>query len=67
MVSVISDLDIYRAANLLIDQHGEGAELHACRLADVMLDRGDRDGEAVWLRIRRAIMELQAPPAGPAH
>jgi hypothetical protein len=30
--------------------------------ADDMLERGDRDGQPVWLRIRRAIVELQAAP-----
>jgi hypothetical protein len=35
--------------------------------AAAKLDRGDRDGQLVWLRIRRAIAELQAVPIGPAH
>ena len=65
---MISDLDIWRAANLLMRrQHGDQAELEACRLADLMLDRGDHDGQVVWLRIRRAVGELQACPTGPAH
>ena len=64
---MIPGLDIWRAANLLIRQHGDGAELEATRLADVMLDRGDRDGQVVWMRIKRAIGELQAPQSGPAH
>jgi len=64
---MISDLDIWRAANLLIAQHGDLAEIEACRLADLMLDRGDCDGELLWLRIRRAIVELQAPPAEPPN
>jgi hypothetical protein len=64
---VIRDLDIWRAANLLIRQHGDLAEVEAARLADAMLDRGDRDGELVWLRIKRAILDLQAEPTGPAH
>jgi len=29
-----------------------------------MLERGDREGQLVWLRIRRAIVELQAVPVG---
>ena len=62
---VISDLNIWRAAHLLISRHGDQAELEACRLADLMLDRGDRDGELLWLRIRRAIADLQAPPGPP--
>jgi hypothetical protein len=64
---MISDLDIWRAATLVSRQHGDGAELHAARLADAMLDRGDLVGQAVWLRIRRAIVKLQATPTGPAH
>jgi hypothetical protein len=60
----ISDLDMWRAVNLLIRQHGADAEIEAARLADLMLDRGDRDGQLVWLRIMRAIAELQAAPTG---
>jgi len=29
-----------------------------------MLDRGERDGQLVWLRIKRAVAELQAMPTG---
>ena len=63
----IPDLDIWRAANLLIRQHDPDAELEAAKRADLMLERGDFDGQAVWKRIRRAVVELQAPPSGPAH
>ena len=34
------------------------------RRADEMLERGDRGGQLIWLRIRRAIIELQAMPTG---
>jgi hypothetical protein len=64
---VIGDSDIWRAANLLIRQHGSDAELEAAKRADLMLERGDRDGQMVWLRIMRAIAELQAPRTGPLH
>ena len=64
---VIPDLDIWRAANLLIQRHAADAELEACRLADLMLERGDRDGLRLWLRVRQAIVERQAEPRGPAH
>ena len=64
---IISDLDIWRAAHLLIRQHGEDAELEAAKRADLMLERGDLDGQSLWRRIRRAIVELQAPPVGPLH
>jgi hypothetical protein len=32
-----------------------------------MLERGDLDGQIVWHRIWRAILDWQAPPAGPPH
>jgi len=64
---MIPDLDIWRAANLLIRQHGADAELEAAKRADLMLERGDLDGQSLWRRIRRAIVELQAPPVGPLH
>ena len=38
-----ADLDIYRAANELIQQHGEDAPIHAAMRADAMLEAGDRD------------------------
>jgi hypothetical protein len=61
---MIPDRDIWRAANLLIREHKTDAEVVAARRADEMLDRGDHDGQVVWLRIRRAIVELQAVPEG---
>ena len=51
-------------ANQLIERHGAEAEIVAAQRADEMLERGDRDEQLVWLRIRRAIVEMQAAPAG---
>jgi hypothetical protein len=62
-----SDLDIWRAAELLIRQHGSGADLVAAKRADLMLDRGDEDGRLLWDRIRQAIEALQAPSSGPLN
>ena len=61
---MITDRDIWRAANLLIGEHKADAEIVAARRADEMLERGDREGQLVWLRIRQAIVELQAIPVG---
>jgi hypothetical protein len=55
---VTSDLDIYRSANELIKQHGEVADIEAAMRADERLAAGDMEGEAVWLRIVKAIEEL---------
>ena len=61
-----SDLDIYRAANVLVRQHGDEAPIHAAMRHDELLDAGDLDGCVVWKRIIRAIDELlsREPPAG---
>ena len=61
------DIDIWRAANLIMKQHGENAEIVAAQRADLMIERGDPEGRVVWLRIRRAIAELQVAPSGAAH
>jgi hypothetical protein len=41
--------------------------IEAARLMHLMLDRCDRDGQLVWLRIREAIFVLQAPSTGTVH
>jgi hypothetical protein len=38
---VIPEIDIWRAANLLIRKHGADAHLVAAKRADLMRDRGD--------------------------
>jgi hypothetical protein len=50
---VITDLDIYRAANMLIDRHGAEALIEAARMIDRMLELGDAEGQALWQRILR--------------
>jgi hypothetical protein len=56
---MIPDLDIYRAAKLLIDQHGEHASMRAAERADELLEAGDIDGAAIWRDIVAAIEEMQ--------
>ena len=51
--------DIFRAAKLLIDQHGEDAATRASLRADELLAERDTEGSAVWRRILEAIEELQ--------
>ena len=62
---MIVDLDIYRSAKLLVDQHGDRAPIHAAMRADEMLDEGDMEGRAVWLRIVKAVgVLLDTEPPG---
>ena len=50
---MIPDLDIYRAAKLLIDQHGEDAPIPAAERADELLEAGDTESAAILNRIYR--------------
>jgi hypothetical protein len=56
---MIEDPDIWRAAQLLVDQHGDDAALQAAHRADELLEEDDVDGSAVWHRVLAAIGELQ--------
>ncbi len=56
---MITDLEIWRAANQLIQRYGEDAEIEAAMRADAMLEAGDIDGQRVWQRILKAVDELQ--------
>ncbi len=64
--SAISEIDIYRSAQVLVKCHGEDAPIEAAMRADAMLEAGDLDGYRVWKRILRAVGELQgvAPEPG---
>lgn len=64
----LNQIDIYRSAKLLIDQHGEHADLEAMTKADAMIEAGDIDGQRVWMRILDAVRELQnTKPSGRVH
>lgn len=52
------DIDIWRAAKLLVDRHGNEAPVHAATRADELLADGDIEGQRVWMRILRAIEEF---------
>ena len=55
---MISDLNIYRSAKILVGQHGDDAPIHAAQQAGAMLDKGGMDGRAMWLRIVKAVETL---------
>ena len=65
------EIDIYRSAHLLIEQHGDDASIHAAQEADACLEKGDLDGKATWMRVIGAIKELtntDTPGSGqPVH
>ncbi len=49
------EIDIYRSANLLIDQLGEGALIFAAQQVDACWERGDLNGKAVWIQVIRGL------------
>ena len=54
-------LDPYRAAKLLIDQHGPSAKDHVIQRALELRSAGDEQGEWVWMGVFDAALELEAP------
>jgi hypothetical protein len=61
---VIPDLEIWRAANLLIKHYGDKAQAEATARAEALADAGDPEA-AVWRRITLAVV-LLVPPRCPA-
>ena len=55
---MIDDKDIWRAATLLIRQHGEEAAAEAVRRADELATQGDNEGCAVWRLIAAGVADL---------
>lgn len=54
----MDELDAYRCAKLLLDQHGSDAELQAAMRADAFEAAGDDAGRRAWLQILAAMDEL---------
>ena len=45
---MVAEIDIYRSAQVLIDNHGEMAAIEAGKRADAFLDAGNMDGVRIW-------------------
>ncbi len=57
--SVLSDLDLWRAARIMVKRYGDGAATEAAIRADEFLDQGNLDRQRLWMRIMQTIEELQ--------
>ena len=65
---VIPEIDIWRAANLMLKRHGEKALEESAMRADELAAAGDDDGAATWRRITDAVVHLaNNTPPGPVH
>jgi len=53
------EIDIYRAAKVIIGEHGDEAALHASMMADKLLEKGDVVAASMWKLILAKIDELQ--------
>ena len=63
---MISDLEILRAAHLMMHQYGGDAELEAANYIDRIRGRADWNTLITWARIQRtiAVLYLSATPTG---
>jgi hypothetical protein len=65
---VIPEIDIWRAANLMLKRYGEKALEESSACADELASGGDHNGAAVWRRIISAVVDLaNTVPPGPVH
>jgi hypothetical protein len=63
-----AELDIYRAANILVKEYGADlAPFIARKRADAMLELGDLDGQRTWKAVLRAVHELTRTDRGPGE
>ncbi len=54
----VPDIDMWRAADLLVKRHGKDAAIVAAQRADECLAAGDAEGQRIWKRILEAVLEL---------
>ena len=61
---MIPEIDIWRAANLMLKRYGEKAFEESSTRADVLPADGDHDGASTWRRITAAVVQLanNVPP-----
>ena len=60
----MTELDIWRSANILLKRYGSEAVFIASKRADVLLDLGDVQGCSAWVDIVKAIDELESKQPG---
>ena len=63
---MIPEIDIWRAAHLMLKRYGERALEESASRADQLATASDNDGAATWRRIMAAVAELanQTPRGG---
>jgi len=65
---VIAEIDIWRAAYLMLRWYGDTAQVESARRVDELAADGDAVGVAVWRRIIDAVGQLaNTTPPGPVN
>jgi len=65
---VIPEIDIWRAAQLMLKRYGDKALEESAARTDELVAAGDDNGAAVWRRISAAVRQLaNKTPPGPEH
>jgi hypothetical protein len=65
---VIPEIDIWRAATLMLKRYGEKALEESTARADALFAEQDHNGAAVWRRITDAVGQLaNTTPSGRPH
>jgi len=65
---VIPEIDIWRAATLMLKRYGKDALKQSAKRAEELSAAGDDEGAATWRRITDAVKQLQNnTPPGPVH
>ena len=62
---MLPDIDIWRAAQILVKRYGDDATTEAAMRADELGDQSDHAGMMVWKRIMEAYEELLRTEPGP--
>ena len=57
------EIDLYRAAKVVIDRHGDEAAIYAAMRADEFIEKGDIIAASMWKLIVAKIEELSAVDA----
>lgn len=65
---MISEIDIWRVANLMLKRYGDEADIESALRAEELTEEGDHNCAAVWRRVTDAIGQLvNTMPPGPVH
>ena len=66
--NVIPEIDIWRAATLMLKRYGEKALDESAARAEELAAQDDYHGHATWRRITEAVSQLaNMTPPGPPH